>query len=144
MAKAVSAAVGKIDQIGAGCGQPAAGGFGGDGRAVGDRVEQERFHELSLGDGCGHFEQGFAGEHHPPLGYRAHVAGEPQPGHGFQIGLIQPDHIAQVLDLLAGEPEPFQRGSASPSPAATRNPRSGGSSRTNRLNVAGARIPWRR
>ena len=80
-------------------------------------------------------------EHDVPFGNGPHIAGEPQ-----RCELVEGTTIETVSgeprEIVVVEREVLEHCRARlSSPAATRKPRSGGRSRTNRLNVADSVIP---
>ena len=95
------------------------------------------------GNGAVTSKSGSLREDDPALGHRPDVAVEPQASEGVDGGASKPN-ATQVIEVLLLERERLQAIEASSRPAATRNPRFGGSRRTYRLKVAGSVMPRRR
>jgi hypothetical protein len=59
--------------------------------------------KLRFGDRRGHLQQRLAGEHHPALRDRLHVAGEPQAREPAQGVFPVAADLAQVAQIIGGE-----------------------------------------
>jgi hypothetical protein len=98
---------------------------------VADLVEQERLHQLRR----------LAREHHAALGNGAHLSRQPQAAQGRKVVGRTAEGVGEVTDVGGGDVKIAQEIQGGLPPALTRKPRSGGRSRTKRLNVAGLSMP---
>ena len=101
---------GEVDEGPARAGEIDARGLRRDHGLEGDRVQQERFHELRFDQWRRHPQERLFSEHGLAFGDSPDVAAEAQGAQGLEEGLIERTQRAEVRDRFAVELEPCEVG----------------------------------
>ena len=98
-------AEGEVDDLAAARRQAAPGRLRGEHRVERDLVQQEGLDELALGERGGHLQERLARVDDASLGDGPDVAGEPERGERLDVLGAEPELVAQVREILLGEPD---------------------------------------